>query len=28
LFGRNENPCGYDILLITLLLDKGFGTLA
>jgi len=28
LFGRNDNPCGYDTLLITLLLGKRFGTLA
>jgi len=27
LFGQNDNPFGYDILLITLLVDKKFGTL-
>jgi len=26
LFGRNDNPCGYDTLVITLLLGKRFGT--
>jgi len=25
---RNNNPCGYDALLISLLLGKQFGTLA
>jgi len=28
MFGRNDNPCGYDTLLITLLLGKRFNTLA
>jgi len=28
LFGRNDNPCGYDTIVITLLRGKRFGTLA
>ena len=28
MFGRNNNPCRYNILLITLLLSKRFGTLS